>query len=141
MNTSNFVSIPAQMFPDQEQLVFESVRLTYGELWERIQRTANALRDLGVRRGDRVAVLQTNSDQYVEAYFAAAALGAVFVPVNYRAKPPELEYMIDSAETKVRAGRPPLRADGRRAAAAPAVGARPTSPSRVRSPACRSSRS
>jgi len=100
MNTSNFVSIPAQMFPEQEQLVFESVRLSYGELWERIQRTANALRELGVGRGDRVAVLQTNSHQYVEAYFAAAALGAVFIPVNYRAKLPELEHMIGSAGTK-----------------------------------------
>lgn len=101
MNTSNFVSIPALMFAEQEQLVFEDVRFTYGELWERIQRTANALRGLGVRRGDRVAVLQTNSHQYVEAYFAAAALGAVFIPVNYRAKPPELEHMIGSAGTKV----------------------------------------
>ena len=101
MNTSNFVSIPAQMFPDQEILVFESVRLTYGELWERIQRTANALRSLGVHRGDRVAVFQTNSNQYVEAYFAAASIGAVFIPINYRAKPPELEHMIGSAGTKL----------------------------------------
>ena len=73
MNTSNFVSIPAMMFPDQEILVFENQRRTYGELWERIQRLANALEAVGVRRGDRVAVLQTNSAQYVETYFAAAA--------------------------------------------------------------------
>jgi acyl-CoA synthetase (AMP-forming)/AMP-acid ligase II len=89
------------MFPDQEQLVFESVRLSYGELWERVQRTANALRGLGLGRGDRLAVLQTNSHQVVEAYFAAAALGAVFIPLNYRAKPPELEHMIGGAGTKV----------------------------------------
>lgn len=101
MNTSNFVSIPAQMFPEQEILVFESVRLTYGALWERIRRSANALRALGVRRGDRVAVLQTNSNHYVEAYFAAASLGAAFVPLNYRAKPAELEYMIGGAGAKV----------------------------------------
>lgn len=101
MNTSNFVGLPAQMFPEQEQLVFEQTRLTYGELWERIQKTANALRALGVGRGDKVAVLQTNSSQYVEVYFAVAALGAVFIPVNYRAKLPELEHMIGSAGTKV----------------------------------------
>ncbi|HUI25754.1 MAG TPA: long-chain-fatty-acid--CoA ligase [Candidatus Kryptonia bacterium] len=101
MNTSNFVSIPAMMFPDQEILVFENQRRTYGELWERIQRLANALEAAGVRRGDRVAVLQTNSAQYVETYFAAAALNAVFIPVNYRAKLPELEYMLGVAETKV----------------------------------------
>ncbi len=101
MNTSNFVGIPAQLFAEQEILVFESARLTYGELWDRIQRTAAALHDLGVGCGDRVAVLQTNSHQYVESYFAVAALGAVFVPVNYRAKLPELEHMLGSAHTKV----------------------------------------
>lgn len=97
MNTANFVGIPAQMFPDQEILVFGERRLTYGQLWEAIRRLGNALRALGVRRGDRVGVLQTNSEQYVTAYYATAAIGAVFVPLNYRAKPPELEYMIETA--------------------------------------------
>ena len=90
MNTSNFVSIPASMFEDQEILVFDAYRLTYGQLWDRIQRLANALRDIGVQRGDCVAVLQTNSHHYVVAYYAAAAIGAVFLPLNYRAKLPEL---------------------------------------------------
>ena len=101
MNTSNFVSIPAQMFPDQEILVFEGRRWTYGELWEAVQRLASALQAAGVRRGDRVAVLQTNSDRYVVAYFATAAIGAVFVPLNYRAKPPELEHMIGAAGVRM----------------------------------------
>ena len=97
MNTANFVGLPAQMFPDQEILVFGERRLTYGELWEQVRRLGNALRALGVRRGDRVGVLQTNSEQYVTAYYATAAIGAVFVPLNYRAKPPELEYMLETA--------------------------------------------
>jgi long-chain acyl-CoA synthetase len=101
VNTSNFVSIPASMFAEQEILVFENRRLTYGELWEGIQRHANALRALGVRRGDCVAALQTNSDRSVQAYYAAAALGAVFLPLNYRAKLPELEYMVTTAKVKV----------------------------------------
>jgi acyl-CoA synthetase (AMP-forming)/AMP-acid ligase II len=101
VNTSNFVSIPATMFEDQEILVFEDQRLTYGQLWQDIQRLANALRSLGVQRNDCVAVLQTNSHQYVQAYYAAAALGAVFLPLNYRAKLPELEYMVTAAGAKV----------------------------------------
>ena len=101
MNTSNFVSIPAAMFGDQEILVFENERLTYEQLWQNIQRLANALRGLNVARGDCVAVLQTNSLRYVEAYYAAAAIGAVFLPLNYRAKLPELEYMITTAQAKV----------------------------------------
>jgi len=101
VNTSNFVSIPASMFEDQEILVFEDQRLTYGQLWGNIQRLANGLRNLGVQRGDCVAVLQTNSHRYVEAYYATAAIGAVFLPLNYRAKLPELEYMVTTANAKV----------------------------------------
>jgi acyl-CoA synthetase (AMP-forming)/AMP-acid ligase II len=100
VNTSNFVSIPAAMFEDQEILVFEDERLTYGQLWTHIQRLANAFRALGIGRGDCVAVLQTNSNHYVQAYYAAAAVGAVFVPLNYRAKLPELEHMINTAKVK-----------------------------------------
>jgi acyl-CoA synthetase (AMP-forming)/AMP-acid ligase II len=101
VNTCNFISIPAAMFQDQEILVFDDQRLTYGQLWQDIQRLANALRALGIQRGDCVAVLQTNSHQYVEAYYATAALGGVFLPVNYRAKLTELEYMLTTARVKV----------------------------------------
>jgi acyl-CoA synthetase (AMP-forming)/AMP-acid ligase II len=101
VNTSNFVSIPAAMFGEQEILTFEDHRLTYAQLWADIQRLANALRGLGVARGDCVAVLQTNSHHYVQAYYAAAAVGAVFVPLNYRAKLPELEHMVNTARVKV----------------------------------------
>ncbi len=101
MNTANFVSIPASIFPDQEILVFGGRRWTYGELWQRVQQIGNALRTAGVGPGDRVAVLQTNSDDYVATYFATALVGGVFVPVNYRAKPNELKHILSTAKTKV----------------------------------------
>jgi len=88
------------MFADQEVLVFEDRRWTYGQLWEEIQKLAVGFRKIGIERGDRVGVLQTNSDYYVASYFAAAAMGAVFVPLNYRAKQAELEYMINTAQAK-----------------------------------------
>ncbi len=98
MNTANFVSIPASMLPDQEILIFGNQRLTYGDLLGRVRRLAGSLRALGVERGQAVAALDTNSADYVATYYAAATLGAVFVPLNYRAKPPELEYMISAAK-------------------------------------------
>ena len=100
MNTANFLSIPSTMFPDQEILVFEGTRLTYGQELERVRRLASMLRNLGIKPGDRVAMLQTNSHQFIEAYYATATLGATFVPLNYRAKPPELEYMVTAATVK-----------------------------------------
>ncbi len=101
MNTSQFIGIPGMLFPDQEILAFEGKRMTYGELVDRIKRLASSLRDQGIQAGDRVAILQTNCIQYIEAYYATATLGATFVPLNYRAKPPELEYMITAANTKI----------------------------------------
>ena len=101
MNTANFLSIPASLFPDQEILVFGSHRLTYGAALERVRRLATALRARGVGRGSSVATLATNSHRYVETYYAAAAVGATFVPLNYRAKLQELEYMIGRASPKV----------------------------------------
>ena len=100
MNTANFLSIPAMMLADQEILVFGGRRRTYGEMLSRVRRLAGALRQSGIGRGDVVAALHTNSDAYVETYYATATLGAVFAPLNYRAKPPELEYMIRAARTK-----------------------------------------
>lgn len=101
MNTSNFISIPASMFEGQEILVFDDERLTYGDLWRNVQRLANALRGIGAGPGDCIAVLQTNSHRYIEAYYAVAAIGAVFLPLNYRAKLPELIHMITTANAKV----------------------------------------
>jgi acyl-CoA synthetase (AMP-forming)/AMP-acid ligase II len=101
MNTANFLSIPSMMFPEQEIIVFEGTRLTYGDALDRVRRLASSLRDLGVQPGDRVAALQTNCNQFVETYYATATLGATFVPLNYRAKLPELEYMVTAANVKV----------------------------------------
>jgi long-chain acyl-CoA synthetase len=100
MNTANFLSIPGMMFPDQEIIVFEDTRLLYADALDRVRRLASSLRDLGIKSGDRVAVLQTNCNQFVEAYYATATLGATFVPLNYRAKLPELEYMVTAATVK-----------------------------------------
>ena len=101
MNTTNFLNIPALTFPDVEIMVFGDRRSTYADLQGRVRRLAGSVAALGVKRGDVMAALQTNSDAYVETYYAAATLGAVFVPLNFRAKPPELEHMIANAKTKV----------------------------------------
>ncbi|MGH7893706.1 MAG: class I adenylate-forming enzyme family protein [Candidatus Binatia bacterium] len=97
MNTANFLSIPATVFPDQEIMIFDGARFTYGQSLTRVRRLAAALAALGIKRGDAVAALDTNSHRYVEAYYAAATLGAVFVPINYRAKIPELRHMLRAA--------------------------------------------
>ena len=101
MNTTEFLTIACAIVPDRTAMVFEGDRFTYDELQERVNRLANALSDLGVGRGDRVATMQVNCNQIVETYFASAKLDAIFVPMNFRARGDELAYMISNAEPTV----------------------------------------
>src|SRR5207247_9815044 len=100
VNATAFLSIPAGIVPGQEALVCEGARFTYAETWARVRRLASALARLGVGRGTRVAALNVNSHRYVEAYYATALLGGVFVPLNYRAKTPELEHMLATGKPR-----------------------------------------
>jgi acyl-CoA synthetase (AMP-forming)/AMP-acid ligase II len=101
VNTANFLSIPATIVPNQEIMVFEGCRQTYQETTTRVRRLAAAFAALGIVKGDRVAVLDTNSSRAVEAYFATSLLGAVFVPLNYRATAEEVEYMVATAGARM----------------------------------------
>jgi acyl-CoA synthetase (AMP-forming)/AMP-acid ligase II len=101
VNSVNFLTIPAAIAPDQEIVVFRDRRQTYRATVGRVRRLAGALADLGITPGDAVAILNTNSSRYLEAYFAVSLLGAVFVPLNYRAHADELAYMILTAGVRV----------------------------------------
>ncbi|GGA72263.1 fatty-acyl-CoA synthase [Pseudoclavibacter endophyticus] len=78
-------------------VVFEGREITYDQLSVRIDRLANALADRGVVKGSRVAYLGNNHPAFLETFFACGVLGAVFVPLNTRLAPPEIEYAIEDA--------------------------------------------
>lgn len=101
MNTAEFLGISQAICPDKTAIIFEGKKFTYSQLNERCNRLAHALSSMGVKKGDRVAIMQVNCSQYVEAYFATAKLGAIFVPLNFRAKEDEISYMVLNAEAKV----------------------------------------
>jgi len=98
MNTAEFLTITTAICPDKEAIVFEDKRYTFSQLNERVNRLGNALLKLGVQKGDRVAMMQVNTNQCVEAYFAVARIGGIYVPLNFRAKGNELTYMLNTAE-------------------------------------------
>ncbi len=101
MNTTELLTIASAIVPDRTAMVFEDERFTYLQLQERVIRLSNALADLGVGRGDRVAVMQVNCHQMAEIYFATTRLDAIFVPLNFRARGAELTHMLNSAEPAV----------------------------------------
>ena len=75
--------------------------LTYAELADRSNRLANALAERGVRTGDRIAVMDVNTPMHFEAYFAAARLDAIYVPLNFRGHGEEVGYPLRHAAPKV----------------------------------------
>ncbi|MBM2826938.1 MAG: long-chain-fatty-acid--CoA ligase, partial [Dehalococcoidia bacterium] len=98
MNTVEFLEIASAIAPDRTAVIFEDKRYTFDDLSNRINRLASALAKLGVEKGDRVALVQVNTNQCIETYFATAKLAAVYVPLNFRARANELSYMINTAE-------------------------------------------
>ena len=76
-------------------------RYTYADFAERTQRLAGVLRDLGVRKGDRVATLAWNSHRHLELYWAIPLSGAVLHTLNFRLSAQDLTYIINHAGDSV----------------------------------------
>ena len=92
----------AHLSPGLEALVEPGGRrLCYAELEARSNRSADALAALGVRKGDRVALLLMNGPEFVESFFAVAKLGAVAVPLNWRLVPDELAFILKDSGSKL----------------------------------------
>ena len=83
--------------PDRPALTFEGVTRSFAEMQDGIDRLASALKAAGLCRGDRIGFLGLNQPAFFDLLFAAARLGAIFVPLNYRLTGPELDYIINDA--------------------------------------------
>jgi len=82
-------------------VVCEDRRRTYAELGERCRRLAGALSDLGLQKGDRVAVHALNSERYLELFLAVPAAGLVLVPINARLAEPEVLAILEDSRPRV----------------------------------------
>jgi fatty-acyl-CoA synthase len=94
---ADFLQANAGTRPQAEALVTAEARLTHAALWAEVQRTARALLALGLGRGDRIALLLPNNVAFVTLFYAAAAIGAVTVPLNTRWKAPEIAFALRRA--------------------------------------------
>ncbi len=106
------VEVPAESLPemlirsalrhrDRVALDFFGAETTYTELAEAVVQAAEALRTLGVKAGDRVALVLPNCPQHVVAFYAALRLGAVVVEHNPLYTAPELEHQLADCGAKV----------------------------------------
>ena len=74
---------------------------TWSQVKDRVARFAGALKSIGVKSGDRVAILALNSDRYFEYYFSIPWAGACVVPLNIRWSPVENAYSLNDAGVEV----------------------------------------
>jgi acyl-CoA synthetase (AMP-forming)/AMP-acid ligase II len=91
MTARNRPDAPGFLFPD-------GGHHTFAQTNARVNRLVSALRAHGIKRGDRLAVFSLDSHRYVEIVLAALKLGAVYVPLNYRLRRPEVDVLVARAE-------------------------------------------
>jgi long-chain acyl-CoA synthetase len=91
----------ARKNPDWIAIIYKDTKITYKEYFEAIQRFSNVLKELGVNKGDRVAIHLPNCPQFMIAYAAALRIGAIVVPCNpvYTAR--EMEHQLNDSGSVV----------------------------------------
>lgn len=99
VGTASAVHRRARVAGDTTAVVYEGVEITYAELSDRVRSMATALSRGGLRAGDRVAYLGLNSALLLETALAAAHLGAIFLPANFRLAPEEVSYLLHDSGT------------------------------------------
>ena len=100
-NWSYVLERNAERYPDKEAIVFQDTRLTYKEVNERVNGLARGLLDLGIKKGDVVALLLYNCAEFMEITFAVNKVGAIWLPLNWRLVGEELSYILNDSQAKM----------------------------------------
>ena len=96
----NILEYGVSRSPNKE-IVYKDFRYTWRNMYERINRIADALAELGVGKGDVISVLDFDTNRYLELYYAVPMLGAVLHTINLRLSPEWILYTVKHAEDKV----------------------------------------
>lgn len=95
---NDFLANAVRDFPDRTATIFEGASMTYRQLNEQVMRFATAMADLGLKKGDRVAIQLPNLPQFVIAFYGAQYLGATVVMTNPMYVKRELEHILTDSE-------------------------------------------
>jgi len=101
MNIAWWVKRWSELHPNKAAVLFEGESISYLNLHQRVDRTSCWLQDLGIEKGDRVAVMLQNCPEFLELYLASSRIGAIFVPINFRLAAAELNYILRNARPRL----------------------------------------
>lgn len=99
--TPHYLKRAAKLYPDKLGFADGEREFTYAELYERMQRLSHGLARLGVKPGDRVAYLATNTLEMYEGFYGVGQLGAIHVPLNSRLVGEDFVYILNHSGAKV----------------------------------------
>jgi long-chain acyl-CoA synthetase len=100
LNLASIIGHHARLTPQNEAVVWENVRMTYGELDKLSNRVAGTLVEMGVGYGDKVALCCPNLPDFPVVYYGILKAGAVVVPLNVLFKPREIAYHLSDSDAK-----------------------------------------
>lgn len=86
---TDFLDRAVKLYGDKKAIIDDEKIFTYSELNDRVNRLSHGLKDVGVTKGDRVAILAPNTVEMLEGFYGIFQLGAIAVPLNIRLKPHE----------------------------------------------------
>jgi acyl-CoA synthetase (AMP-forming)/AMP-acid ligase II len=90
-----------KLFLKKEAIVCGGKRWTYQEFYDRVSRLSYCLKDLGIGKDDKVAILHPNCHYFLEAYYGITQIGAISVPINYRLSSGEIAFILQDSESKI----------------------------------------
>ncbi|MCX7816188.1 MAG: AMP-binding protein [Syntrophales bacterium] len=97
MNIVNILEETTHRFPDRIALVHDKARLTYSELKKAVCALSSYLKSLGLKKGDRVAIMLPNCPEFVISYFAVVKFGGIAVTVSIQSTPHELRHLLNDS--------------------------------------------
>jgi long-chain acyl-CoA synthetase len=100
LNLASMASHHARLAPLKEAIIWGEIRMTYGQLDALSNQVAHGLADLGIGRGDKVALSCPNLPFFPVVYYGIMKAGAVVVPLNVLFKPREVAYHLKDSDAK-----------------------------------------
>lgn len=100
MNIAHHVERGHRLFPNKTAIIYEDKSYTYKRLDRLVNSTANALRGLGIEKGDRVALFLPNVPEFAIAYLGILKIGAIAVSINVMLKCAEVSYILNDCTAK-----------------------------------------
>ena len=101
LNPVSFLKRAASVYPEKKSIIYNDISYTWAETFDRCKRFANALKNMGLSKGDVVGFMAANTPELYEAHFAVPMAGMVLNALNCRLDARTITYIIDHSELKL----------------------------------------